>query len=85
MARRSAHTLLSALITALNGQKAREELKLAVEADALVARHGEDAIHLVRNRIVSADRTARKELYRLHDELARRRREPGDPLEGLSI
>lgn len=59
-------------------------MKVAVEADALEARHGAEALHLVRNRIVAADRTARRDLYRLHDELARRRRAP-DPMAGQPV
>jgi hypothetical protein len=76
--------MLGSLFTSWTSKQAREEMKLADEADALEARHGEDAIHLVRNRIVAADRTARRDLYRLHDELARRRRD-ADPFAGQPV
>ena len=50
------------------------KLKVAHDADALEARFGEDSLERVRDRILRADRAHRRGLYRLHDELARRRR-----------
>ena len=52
-------------------------LKIAHDADALEARFGEDSLERVRDRILRADRAKRRDLYRLHDELARRRRHDG--------
>jgi hypothetical protein len=49
-------------------------LKIAHDADALEAMFGEDSLEQVRWRILRADRAHRRDLYRLHDELARRRR-----------
>ena len=77
MSRRSHHSLLKTWIAALGDFKGQESFKLADEADALEAKHGEEAVDRVRDRIVCANRKARKELYRLHDELARRRRDHG--------
>jgi hypothetical protein len=48
-------------------------MKIAHDADKLEARFGEDSIERVRDRILRANRGARRALYRLHDELARRR------------
>jgi hypothetical protein len=78
MSRRSHHSLIKSLLAALGAGSTKESYKLADEADALEATHGEEAVDLVRDRIVSANRKARKELYRLHDELARRRRDHPD-------
>jgi hypothetical protein len=84
MAHASKSPILAALSQALYGLASVESVKLADEADAFEAAHGEDAIECVRARIVSANRSARRDLYRLHDELARRSRErAGDPLAGL--
>lgn len=66
---------MKSLFGAFVAPPSKDCIKLADEADALEAQHGEEAVDLVRHRIVSADRKARKALYRLHDELARRRRE----------
>ncbi len=49
-------------------------LKIAHDADKLEARFGDESIERVRDRILRANRKARRTLYRLHDELARRRR-----------
>jgi hypothetical protein len=47
--------------------------KVWSEADELEATHGrEAALQLVLERIVKADRGARRRLYLLHDEIARR-------------
>jgi hypothetical protein len=47
--------------------------KLLAEASALEDEHGPArALQLVRDRILQADRNARRHLYRLHDEIARR-------------
>jgi hypothetical protein len=54
-------------------------LKVSLDADELEAKFGERSLEQVRDRILTADRAARRELYRVHDELARRRRaDPGD-------
>jgi hypothetical protein len=51
----------------------RSQMKLEAEAEALEDEHGPAAaILLLRNRIAHADRAARRRLYRLHDEIARR-------------
>jgi hypothetical protein len=81
MARRHRRTAFATLFDRLRGFTPDEDAKLHVEADAIEATHGEDAIAFIRERIVSADRTARRQLYRIHDELARRRRDyAGDPV-----
>ena len=49
-------------------------VSLSQEADRLESVYGEDAVAFVREQVQAADRKARKHLYRLHDELARRRR-----------
>jgi hypothetical protein len=49
-------------------------MSLSREADRLESVYGDDAIAFVREQVQAADRKARKHLYRLHDELARRRR-----------
>jgi hypothetical protein len=49
-------------------------VSLSREADRLESVYGEDAVAFVREQVQAADRKARKRLYRLHDELARRRR-----------
>jgi hypothetical protein len=49
-------------------------VSLSQEADLLESVYGEDAVAFVREQVQAADRRARKHLYRLHDELARRRR-----------
>jgi hypothetical protein len=49
-------------------------VSLSKEADRLESVYGEDAVAFVREQVQAADRKARKHLYRLHDELARRRR-----------
>ncbi|MBS0295671.1 MAG: hypothetical protein JSR45_05115 [Proteobacteria bacterium] len=77
MSQRSHHSLLKSLWSALGGSQTKESYKLLDQADAMEATHGEGAVDYVRDRITSANRKARKDLYRLHDELARRRREHG--------
>lgn len=60
-------------------------LSLSQEADRLESVYGEDAVAFVREQVQAADRKARRHLYRLHDELARRRRRntAGDDFAGL--
>lgn len=72
----------------LAGFRARPEpdaLNLSLEADRLEAAYGKEAVAYVREKVQSADRRSRKRLYRLHDELARRRRfrDSGDEFAGL--
>jgi hypothetical protein len=52
---------------------AKAKLALADEADRIEHRYGAEAIDWVRQRIARAPKPARARLYRLHDELARRR------------
>lgn len=49
-------------------------MSVCLEADRLEAAHGENAVEVVRKRVTVAPRKLRKRLYRVHDELARRRR-----------
>ena len=59
-------------------------MKIAHDADALEALFGEESLEQVRGRILRADRAHRRVLYRLHDELARRRRpQPVDRFAGV--
>lgn len=52
----------------------RQTATLLSEASALEDELGADhAIEMLRGQIAEADRKARKRLYRLHDELVRRR------------
>ena len=51
----------------------RAETELSFEADELEAAYGATAVQWVRDQIVRASRTNRTHLYRLHDELVRRR------------
>lgn len=53
----------------------RSDLDLVREADRLEAELGEDAVDCIRRQLLSASRASRRKLYRLHDELARRRRD----------
>lgn len=52
---------------------ARTRWMLSNEADHVEELYGKDAIAWVRMRIADAPRGQRQKLYRLHDELARRR------------
>ena len=82
---RSKRPILAAVFGVLRDLKPVKPSKLEAEADALVENYGEEAIEMIRARLLKADRAARKELYRLHDELARRRRDHSeDPLAGLA-
>ena len=74
MARRHVRLPFLAFFDSLRDLKPDPEAKLAHQADELVAQHGDEALELIRSRIAKADRAARRQLYRLHDELARRRR-----------
>jgi hypothetical protein len=65
----------------LAGFSAARDASLSQEADRLESVYGEDAVAFVREQVKAADRRARKHLYRLHDELARRRR--GNDFAGL--
>lgn len=51
----------------------RAETELSFEADAVEEAYGAAAVAWVRGRILKASRTHRPHLYRLHDELVRRR------------
>jgi hypothetical protein len=58
----------------LNPFKLKAGLALSEEADDLEARFGAaGAVSHVRDKIAGADRGARQHLYRLHDEIVRRR------------
>jgi hypothetical protein len=75
MRRRAAKPVTRRLLDAvLEAVRLSADLKLAHEADGLEARHGTHAIDEVRDAVLKRDRRARRRLYRLHDELARRRR-----------
>jgi hypothetical protein len=71
--------MLDALVQAIQTSAA---LKLAGQADVLEARHGAHAIDEVRDAVLKTDRRARRRLYRLHDELARRRNRDGGGFTG---
>ena len=80
----SHHRFFGSLTKAVQALQLAPALKVAHDADDLEAAYGEESLDRVRARILRADRTARRGLYRLHDELARRRREEaGNPLAGL--
>lgn len=66
--------LFGAVSKAVAAVQLAPSLKVAHDADALEARFGEESLERVRDRILRADRAHRRDLYRLHDELARRRR-----------
>lgn len=74
-----------ALLAGLSAAKDAAAVSLSQEADRLETVYGEDAVAFVREQVQAADRKARKHLYRLHDELARRRRRTtaGDDFAGL--
>ena len=74
--------LLDAVSKAVAAVQLAPSLKVAHDADALEARFGEDSLERVRDRILRADRAHRRGLYRLHDELARRKR-PDDAVAGI--
>lgn len=85
MRRRHRRSLLLSLFSGLRIAKDAPALSLCREADRLEALHGEDAVFIVRERVQSAPRKVRKHLYRLHDELARRRRHATrEPMEGAT-
>jgi hypothetical protein len=63
-----------AILAGFSAAKASATVSLIHEADQLESVYGDDAVAFVREQVQAADRKARKHLYRLHDELARRRR-----------
>jgi hypothetical protein len=70
---RSIFQSLTRLIAAVN---LKEATALADQADEMEATHGDHAVEAVRAKILDANRSARRRLYHLHDELSRRRRDP---------
>ncbi len=75
--------LIDAVSKAVAAVQLAPSLKVAHDADALEARFGEELLERVRDRILRSDRAHRRDLYRLHDELARRRRpDDGDRFAG---
>lgn len=78
MTRRHVRLPFLAFLDSFRSLTPTPETKLADEADAMEAAHGEEALELIRARIAKADRGTRRQLYRLHDELARRRRDYAD-------
>ena len=78
----STSRFLGAFSKAVAAVQLAPSLKVAHDADALEARFGEDSLERVRDRILRADRAHRRGLYRLHDELARRRRPDGGGFAG---
>ena len=76
--------ILGAVSKAVAAVQLAPSLKVAHDADALEALFGEESLERVRDRILRADRAHRRDLYRLHDELARRRRpETADQFAGV--
>ena len=63
-----------AILVGFSATRDAAAVSLSQEADLLESVYGEDAVAFVREQVQAADRRARKHLYRLHDELARRRR-----------
>jgi hypothetical protein len=84
MLRRHRRSVFESLLSGLSLAKASAEMSLCLEADRLEAAHGEAAILVVREQVQAAPRKLRKRLYRLHDELVRRRRGPRDEFGGLT-
>jgi hypothetical protein len=83
MRRRAVKSLTRRLLDAvLEAARISAALKLSVEADGLEARYGRHAVDEVRDAVLKKDRRARRRLYRLHDELARRRDRDGGGLAG---
>jgi hypothetical protein len=74
MRRRRRRLTLSAIFASLCAAPDAAAVSLTEEADKLEAQYGDAAIAIIREKVQGADRKARKKLYRLHDELARRRR-----------
>ena len=73
-----------AVLAAFSPARNAAAVSLSQEADRLESVYGEDAVAFVRDQVQAADRKARRHLYRLHDELARRRRPaPTDDFAGL--
>ncbi|HWE46968.1 MAG TPA: hypothetical protein VG407_13165 [Caulobacteraceae bacterium] len=66
--------LIDAVGKAVAAVQLAPSMKIAHDADALEALFGDESLEQVRGRILRADRAHRRDLYRLHDELARRRR-----------
>jgi hypothetical protein len=83
MRRHHRRTALFSLLPGLG--VSRNTAAVIAEADRLETLYGDAAVAYVRELVQAADRKARKRLYRLHDELARRRRqaESGDEFAGL--
>jgi hypothetical protein len=65
--------LFDGLSKAVQALQLAPDLKIVHDADALEAAFGDESLDRVRDRILRADRARRRKLYRLHDELARRR------------
>jgi hypothetical protein len=74
MRRHHRRSNLFASLVGFSAAKDAAAVSLSQEADLLESVYGEDAVAFVREQVQAADRKARKRLYRLHDELARRRR-----------
>jgi len=53
--------------------RARDAAAIAAEAEGLEKAYGEDAIARIRDKIAVAERADRARLYRVHDQIARRR------------
>jgi hypothetical protein len=85
MRRHHRRTSLLSLLTGFAVPRNGAVVSLIEEADKLEALYGDNAVAHVREKVQAADRKNRKRLYRLHDELARRRRqaESGDEFAGL--
>jgi hypothetical protein len=74
-----------AILVGFSAARASAAASLIQEADQLESVHGEHAVAFVRDQVQAADRKARKHLYRLHDELARRRRDSASTDELASL
>jgi hypothetical protein len=84
MRRHRRQIALFSFFTGLRVARNATAMSLSLEADRLESLYGERAVAHVREQVQSAGRKARKRLYRLHDELARRRRDDvPDELAGL--
>jgi hypothetical protein len=84
MRRHRRRLTLSAIFANLCAARDAAAVALTEEADKLEAQYGDAAIAVIRDKVQAADRKARRKLYRLHDELARRRRhDEADDFAGL--
>jgi hypothetical protein len=72
-------------LAGFSAARASAAVSLVQEADQLESVYGEDAVAFVREQVQAADRRARKHLYRLHDELARRRRHNASPPDDFAM